>query len=45
MTLPLAAAPAQEALVALFVVLLAAKVGEEASRRAGQPPLLSLIHI
>ena len=43
MTLPLAAAPAQEALVALFVVLLAAKAGEEICHRAGQPPILGEI--
>ena len=29
--------------MALFVVLLAAKIGEEASRRAGQPPILGEI--
>ena len=43
MSLPLAAAPAQDALVALFVVLLAAKLGEEACRRTGQPPILGEI--
>jgi Kef-type K+ transport system membrane component KefB len=40
---PLAAAPAQDALVTLFVVLLAAKIGEEVCRRIGQPPILGEI--
>jgi Na+:H+ antiporter len=38
-----AASEAQDALVALFVVLLAAKVGEEASRRLSQPAILGEI--
>jgi Kef-type K+ transport system membrane component KefB len=43
--LPFAAATgaAQDALVTLFVVLLAAKLGEEFCRRAGQPPILGEI--
>ncbi len=41
---PLAAASAaQDALVALFVVLLAAKLGEELCRRTGQPAILGEI--
>ncbi len=44
MPFPLAAgSPAEEALVILFVVLLAAKIGEEACRRTGQPPILGEI--
>jgi Kef-type K+ transport system membrane component KefB len=41
---PIAAASgAQHALVALFVVLLAAKLGEEVFRRLGQPPIVGEI--
>jgi len=44
MVLPLASASAtQNALVALFVVLLAAKIGEEICRRIDQPPILGEI--
>ena len=44
MVLPLASASAtQEALVALFVVLLAAKIGEEICRRIDQPPIIGEI--
>ncbi len=43
MPFPLAAAPAQDALIALFVVLLAAKAGEELCRRTGQPAILGEI--
>jgi len=38
-----AAGGAQDALVALFVVLLAAKVGEEICRRIGQPAIVGEI--
>jgi Kef-type K+ transport system membrane component KefB len=44
MNLPIASASAtQTALVALFVVLLAAKIGEEICRRIGQPPIIGEI--
>lgn len=44
MVTPLAAAGgAQDALVTLFVVLLAAELGEEACRRAGQSPIIGEI--
>ena len=44
MVLPLASASAtQSALVALFVVLLAAKIGEEICRRIDQPPIIGEI--
>jgi hypothetical protein len=38
-----AAGGAQDALVALFVVLLAVKLGEEGCRRVGQPPIIGEI--
>jgi len=43
MTPVAAAAGAQDALVTLFVVLLAAKLGEEGCRRLGQPPIIGEI--
>ena len=44
MVIPFAAAGgAQDALVTLFVVLLAAKLGEEVCRRIGQPPIVGEI--
>lgn len=44
MVVPIATvAAAQDALVTLFVVLLAAKLGEEVCRRTGQPPILGEI--
>ncbi|MEX2252661.1 MAG: cation:proton antiporter [Thermoleophilaceae bacterium] len=41
--LPIAASTATEALVALFVVLLAAKLGDEVCRRLRQPPIIGEI--